>query len=72
LEGFNLGENTSDFFWAENGGKASFSLGAEADAAIADAHGIGGPVVGVLAVEKIILKFLFAESHSSSLRFGTT
>jgi len=59
LEGFDLDKNTSDFFTAENGRKASFGLGTEdsedvpialedvfveeANAAIADAHRIGGP-----------------------------
>ena len=57
VEGFDLGKNASDFFDAENGGKASFGLGTEdsedvpvsledvfveeANPAIADAHGIG-------------------------------
>jgi len=77
LEGMDLGKNTSDFFTAENGRKASFGLGPEdtedvpvtledvfekeANAAIADAHGIGGPVIDILAVEEIILKFLFGD-----------
>ena len=57
LEGFNPGQNASDFFNAENGRKASFILGSEdsenvpipledvfieeAYPAIADPHGIG-------------------------------
>jgi len=77
LEGIDMGKNTSDFFPAENGGEASFGLGTEdvenvpvsledvfeeeANAAIADAHGIGGPVIYVLAVEEIILKFLLGD-----------
>jgi hypothetical protein len=77
LEGMDLGKNTSDFFTAENGREASFGLGAEdsedvpvtledvfekeANAAIADAHGIGGPVIDVLAVEEIILEFLLSD-----------
>ena len=77
LEGFDLGKNGSDFFDAENGRKASFGLGTkdsedvpvsledvfeeEADAAIADAHGIGGPVINVLPVEEIVLEFLFRD-----------
>jgi len=77
LEGFDLGEKTSDFFPAENGGEASFGLSPEdaedmpvalkdmleeeADAAIADAHGIGGPLIDVLSVEEIVLKFLFGD-----------
>ena len=33
----------------------------EANAAIADAHGIGGPVIDVLAVEEIVLEFLLGD-----------
>ena len=33
----------------------------EADAAIADAHGVGGPVIDVLAVEEIVLEFLLSD-----------
>jgi hypothetical protein len=77
LEGFDMGENTSDFFTAENGRKASFGLGTEdsedvpialedvfekeANPAIADPHGIGGPVIGVLSVEEIFLEFLLGD-----------
>jgi hypothetical protein len=77
LEGFDLGKNGSDFFTAENGRKSSFGLGTEdsenvpvsledvfeeeADAAIADAHGIGGPVIDVLSVEEIVLEFLLSD-----------
>jgi len=77
LEGFDLGKNGSDFFTAENGRKASFGLGTEdsedvpvsledvfeeeADAAIADAHGIGRPVIDVLSVEEIVLELLFGD-----------
>jgi hypothetical protein len=77
LEGFDLGKNGSDFFTAENRGESSLGLGTEdsedvpvsledvfeeeADAAIADPHGIGGPVIDVLSVEEIVLKFLFGD-----------
>ncbi len=77
LEGFDLGKNASDFFNAENGRKVSLGLGsedsedvpialedvfiAEAYAAIADAHGIGRPVIDVFAVEKIVLEFLLGD-----------
>lgn len=77
LEGFDLGKNASDFFTAENGRKASFGLGSEdsqdvpvsledvfeeeAYAAIADAHGIGRPVINVLPVEEIVLEFLLGD-----------
>jgi hypothetical protein len=77
LEGMDLGKNTSDFFTAENGGEASFGLGSEdtedvpvtledvfveeANAAITDAHGIGGPVIEVLSVEEIVLEFLLGD-----------
>jgi len=77
LEGFDLGKNGSDFFTAENSRKASFGLGTEdsedvpvsledvfveeAYAAIADPHGIGGPVMNVLPVEEIVLEFLLGD-----------
>ncbi len=77
LEGMDLGKNTSDLFTAENGREASFGLGTEdtedvpvaledvfeeeANAAIADAHGIGRPMIDVLAVEEIILEFLLGD-----------
>jgi hypothetical protein len=77
LEGSDLGKNGSDFFTAENGRKSSFGLGTEdsedvpvsledmfeeeADPAIADTHGIGGPVIDVLAVEEIFLEFLLGD-----------
>ena len=75
LEGFDLGQNASDFFNAENGRESSFVLGSEdsedvpitledvfveeANAAIADAHGIGGPPIDVLPMEEVFLEFLF-------------
>jgi hypothetical protein len=77
LEGFDLGKNASDFFTAENGWESSFGLGSEdsedmpvslkdvfvekANAAITDAHGIGGPVINVLSVEEIVLEFLLGD-----------
>ena len=61
LESFDLGKDGSDFFGAEDGRETSLGLSAEetenvpvtledvfveeAYAAIADAHGIGGPVI---------------------------
>jgi hypothetical protein len=77
LERFDTGQNASDFIHAENGGEASFGLGTEdsedvpvsledvlveeAYAAIADAHGIGGPLINVLSVEEIVLEFLLGD-----------
>ena len=77
LEGFDLGKNGSDFFDAENGREATFGLGTEdsedvpvsledvfeeeAYAAIGDAHGIGGPVINVFAVEEVVLEFLLGD-----------
>ena len=77
LEGFDLGKNASDFLNTENGGKASFGLGSEdsedvpvsledmfveeAYPAIADPHGIGGPVIDVFPLEEIVLEFLFGD-----------
>lgn len=77
LEGFDLGKNGSDFFDAENGREATFGLGTEdsedmpvsledvfeeeAYAAIGDAHGIGRPVINVLAVKEVVLEFLLGD-----------
>jgi hypothetical protein len=77
VEGFDLVQNASDFFSAENRGEASFGLGSEdtenvpvsledvfveeANSAIADPHGIGGPVIDVLSVEEIVLEFLLGD-----------
>jgi hypothetical protein len=77
LEGFDLGQNASGFFDAKDGRESSFILGSEdaedvpvsledvfveeAYAAIADTHGIGGPVINVLPVEEIVLEFLFRD-----------
>ncbi len=77
LEGFDLGKNASDFFSAKNGRKSSFILGSEdaedvpvsledvfeeeANSAIADAHGIGGPVIDVFPVEEVVLEFLLSD-----------
>jgi hypothetical protein len=77
LEGFDLSKEGSDFLDAEDSGESSFGLSTkdtedvpvtledvfeeEADAAIADAHGIGGPVIDVLSVEEIVLEFLLGD-----------
>ena len=77
LEGFDLGKNGSDFFDAENGREATFGLGTEdsedvpvsledvfeeeAYAAIGDTHGIGRPVINVLAMEEVVLEFLLGD-----------
>jgi len=77
LEGFDLGQNASGFFPAKDSREASFGLGSEdaedvpvsledvfveeANAAIADAHGIGRPVIDVFAVEEIVLEFLLRD-----------
>jgi hypothetical protein len=77
VEGFDLVQNASDFFSAENRGESSFGLGSEdsenvpvsledvlveeANPAIADPHGIGRPVLDVLSVEEIALKFLLGD-----------
>jgi hypothetical protein len=37
----------------------------EANAAIADTHGIGGPVINVLPVEEIVLEFLLGDQIGS-------
>jgi hypothetical protein len=77
LEGFDLGKDGTDFFDAEDGGESSLGLGTEdsenvpvtledvfeeeTNAAIADAHGIWGPVINVLSAEEIILEFLLGD-----------
>jgi hypothetical protein len=76
LEGFDAGQNASDFFHAKDGRKSAFGLGSEdsedvpvaledmlveeAYPAIADAHSIGRPFIRVFPVEEIVLKFLLA------------
>ena len=77
LECFDQGKNASDFFNSENGWESSLILGSEdsedvpvsledvfieeANAAIADAHGIGGPVINVFALEEIVLELLLGD-----------
>jgi hypothetical protein len=77
VEGFHLGQNGSDFIDAENSREASFGLGSEDSedvpvsledmlieesySAIADAHGIGWPLINVLSVEEIVLEFLLSD-----------
>ena len=71
------GEQSSDFLGAEHSGEAVFGLGSEdaedvpaplnnvlveeLDAAVADAHGFGRPLADVLAVEEVVLEFLFSD-----------
>lgn len=75
MEGGDAGQDCTHFFFAEDGRKAVFCLGAqdiegvpvvlqdigeeEADAAVADTHGLGGPFGYVFPVEEILLEFLF-------------
>jgi hypothetical protein len=77
LEGLDLCKNASDFFNAENGRESSLILGSEDTEdvpvsledvfveetypTIADAHGIGGPVIDVLSLKGIILEFLLSD-----------
>ncbi len=77
LEGFDQGKNASDLLTAENGRESSLILGsedsedvpialedvfiAETYAAIADAHGIGRPVIDVFSVEEVVLEFLLGD-----------
>ena len=77
VEGFDVVQNASDFFSAQNRGESSFGLGSEdskdvpvsledvfveeANPAIADAHGIGRPVINVFAMEEIVLEFLLGD-----------
>jgi hypothetical protein len=75
--GLDVGKNASDFFDAQDSREATFILGSkdtedvptavkhvlveEADTAVADAHGLGGPSVDVFAVEEVVLEFLLGE-----------
>lgn len=77
VEGLDVVQKASEFFNAENGRKMSFGLSTEdskdvpvsledmleeeANATIADAHGIGGPVINVFALEEIVLEFLLGD-----------
>ena len=73
VESFNVGQNVSDFFDTQDGRQAVFVLGAQdrenvpialqdvdvekANPAVADAHGLGRPVIDVFPVEEILLEF---------------
>jgi hypothetical protein len=77
LGGFDLGQEAADFFPAKDGREASFGLGSEdsedmpvtlqdvfveeANAAIADPHSIGRPVIDVFPAEEIVLEFLLGD-----------
>jgi len=77
LGGVDAGKQWSDFLGAEDGREAVLGLGSEdaedvpvpmedvlveeLDAAIADAHCFGRPFTDVLAVEEVVLKFLFGD-----------
>ena len=70
-------EDGANFVYTEHGGQALFAFGVderqgvpivlehvdkkELDAAVADAHGSGGPFVDVFAVQEVVLKLLFAD-----------
>jgi hypothetical protein len=75
VKGFDVGQNASDFFDAQDGGQAVLVLGAQdredvpialqdvdvekANPAVADAHGLGRPVIDVFPVEEVLLEFGF-------------
>ena len=75
VEGFDVSQNASDFFDAQDGGEAVFVLGAQdrkdvpialqdidiikANAAVADAHRLGRPVIDVFTLEEVLLEFGF-------------
>jgi hypothetical protein len=81
LEGFNLGQEFTDFLNTQDGRESSFGLGSEdsedvpvalehvfekeAYAAIAYPHGIGSPFIDVFPLEEIVLEFLFADGIRS-------
>jgi len=74
-EVFDLGQKASDLFDAQDSGQAVFVLGTQdgenvpvarqdidvekANAAVADAHGLGRPVIDVFTLEEVLLEFLF-------------
>ena len=75
VKGFDVGQKASDFFDAQDSGQAVFVLGAQdrqdvpialqdvdvekANPAVADAQGLGRPVINVFSVEEILLEFEF-------------
>jgi hypothetical protein len=75
--GVDVGEQSSDFLGVEHGWETVLGLGSqdpedvpvalkdvlvdELDAAIADAHGLGGPLADVPAVEEAVLEFLLGD-----------
>jgi hypothetical protein len=77
LEGFNLGQEVTDFLNTQDSWESSFGLGSEdsedvpvaledmfikkAYSAIADSHGIGGPLVNIFPLKEIVLKLLFSD-----------
>ena len=72
---FDVGQNASNFFDTQDSGQAVFVLGTQdgenvpvarqdidvekANAAVADAHGLGRPVIDVFTLEEVLLEFLF-------------
>ena len=77
LEGFDLGQDASNFSNAQDSRESSFGLGPEdskdvpvslkdmlvkeANPAIAYPHGIGGPLINVFPVEEVFLEFLLGD-----------
>ena len=77
VKGGHGAEDSADFVLAEDGGQAVLFLGLddvegvpvahedvpveEADAAIADAHGLGGPLGDVLSMDEVILKLVLGD-----------
>lgn len=78
MGGADTAEQTPDLLDAEHGRQAFFMLGPqdiervplalqdvqekESDPAIADPHGVRGPVIDVLAAEEVVLQFLFGNA----------
>lgn len=78
---FELGQKATDLLDAEYGGQAVFVLSAqdgedvpiafedvdveEANAAVADAHGFGGPAVDVFAMQEVLLELGFGDEIGS-------
>lgn len=77
LGSVDAGKQSADFLGAEHGREAVLSLGSEDaqdvpvpvedvfveefDTAVADAHGFRRPLADVLAVEEVVLEFLFGD-----------
>ena len=81
VEGFDAGQNASEFIDAQDSGQAVFVLSPQdredvpiahqnvdvkkANPAVADAHGLGRPAVDVFSMEKVVLQLRFRDKIGS-------